>query len=166
MQISHIQGGVLRVLLSDDDLLKFGTDFASLRENDPQTKAIIRRILHAVSEKQPLPQETAVTVEAIPTDGGCLLLITPQLPAAENVYTVWVAEEQALLQLKENLRTLPDGVISTVLYRLPHGFCFAVYCERLSDEVAAVLYEFGTVHTGSVPAARAAEFALESMHNL
>lgn len=160
MQISHTAGGALRVLLSDSDLSRFGTDFAALREGDPQTNAVIRRILRAVFEKETLPQKTALTVEAVPTDGGCLLLITPHAPAADAVYTVTVADDSELLQLKDALRTrLSDRIVSTVLYRTPTAFCVAVYCERLCDDINAVLHEFGTVHTGSVSAARAAEFS-------
>ncbi len=161
MQISHAAGGALRVLLSDSDLSRFGTDFAALREGDPQTKAVIRRILRAVFEKETLPEETTLTVEAVPTDGGCLLLITPHVRAADNVYTVTVADTDVLLQLKDALRTqVSDGIISTVLYRLPQGFCLTLYCERLSDYIRGILHEFGTVQTGRAPAARAAEFCV------
>ncbi len=161
MQISHAAGGALRVLLSDSDLSRFGTDFAALREGDPQTKAVIRRILRAVFEKETLPEETALTVEAVPTDGGCLLLITPHVRAADTVYTVTVAQDGSVLQLKEALHTrLSDDIISAVLYRLPEGYCLTVYCERLSDRIKDVLYEFGTVQTGRIPAARAAEFSV------
>lgn len=166
VQISHTAGGALRVLLSDSDLSRFGTDFAALREGDPQTKAIIRRILHTVFEKEPLPQETALTVEAVPTDGGCLLLITPHTRAADNVYTVTITDENAVLQLKDVLRTrVSEQIISAVLYRSLTGVSVVVYCERLSDDVKAFLHEYGTVHTGGVFAARAAENSLETVYD-
>lgn len=167
MQISHTAGGALRVLLSDNDLSRFGTDFAALREGDPQTKAVIRRILRAVFDKEALPNETALTVEAIPTDGGCLLLITPHTHANQNVYTVTVADDSTLLQLKEAIHTrLSDCFISVIAYRLSVGYGIVLYCERLCEQVQAVLHEFGSVYTGSVPAAQAAEYAVsEAMYN-
>ncbi len=161
LHISHIAGGALRVLLSDSDLSRFGTDFAALREGDPQTKAVIRRILRAVFEQEDMPQETALTVEAVPADGGCLLLITPRSRAADSIYTVFLSDENALLQLQQALRTqVSDAIVSTVLYRLPDHHCLTLYCEHVSEHIRTVLHEFGTVHTGVVPAARAAEFAV------
>ncbi len=161
MQISHVAGGALRVLLSNSDLSRFGTDFAALREGDPQTKAVIRRILRAVLEKETIPQETALTVEAVPTDGGCLLLITPHQRAADNLYTVTVSDQDALLQLRHALRArVSDEIVSTVVYRQPEGFCLILYCEYISDRTKALLHEFGVVHTGAVAAARATEHAV------
>jgi hypothetical protein len=166
LQISHTAGGALRVLLSDSDLSRLGTNFAALREADPQTNAVIRRILHTVFDKEALPQQTALTVEAVPTDDGCLLLITPQIPAAENVYTVLLADECAVLQLQNALRTrLSGNILNAVLHRTANGFYVTVYCEQLRADMQAVLHEFGTVHTGSISAARAAESSLETVYD-
>ena len=160
MQISHTASGGLRVLLSDGDLSRFGTDFAALREGDPQTNTVIRRILRAVFEKETLPYKTALTVEAVPTDGGCLLLITPQVNASDNVYTVAVATDNDLLQLQDALRTrITDGVVSTVFCRTETAFYAVIYCEALRNDLSAVLHEFGCVHTGSIHAARVLEFS-------
>jgi len=175
MQITHTESGALQVLLSDNDLKRFGTDFATLKEHDPQTKTVIKRILRAVFEKETLPQETTLTVEAVPTDGGCLLLITPQPRAAENVYSILFSDENTLLQLGETLqKRVPDGILGAALYRLPDCHCLLLYCERITDRLQSLLYEFGAVHIGSIPAARAAEYgtplfighASEGVHDL
>ncbi len=173
MDITRTEGGALRVLLSDSDLQRFGTDFAALDERDPQTKTVIRRILRTVLKKVPLPQETALTVEAVPTDGGCLLLITPRPRATDNVYTVTVADENALLSLENALeQRAPDSFIASALYRLPDGYGLLLYYEQAAQSVQSLLHEFGNIHTGGIHAARVAEYgvpllignALEGMH--
>lgn len=171
MDITRTAGGALRVLLSNSDLKRFGTDFASLDERDPQTRAVIKRILHAVLKKTPF-KETAVLVEAVPTDDGCLLLITPRTHATDNVYAVLVADDNALLSLGTAIS--PNGFAASALYRLPDGYGLLLYCEQTEVEVAALLHEFGKVHIGSVPAAAIKEYgrpliigdALERMHRL
>lgn len=175
MDITRTEGGALRVLLSDSDLKHFGADFAALGERDPQTGVVIKRILRAVLKKMPLPRDTALTVEAVPTDDGCLLLITPRPRATDNVYTVTVAEKEGLLLLQNTLtRVAADTFTASALYQLPDGYGLLLYYDQPANNVEQLLHEFGKVHTGGIPAAKIAEYgkplyignALERMHHL
>ncbi len=162
MQVSKIEGGSLRILISDKELSRFGASFASLKERDPRTKATIRRILQAVCVGEGLPPGTVLTVEAAPTDGGCLLLVTPKpLPPAEDGVHIFAPESADILPAFAAAcrRAMPDGIIASALYTYENGYRLLLYTPQLPQTVRALLSEFApTTGGGKVAAAHIAEY--------
>ncbi len=161
MHISRVAGGSLRILMSDTELSRFGATFSSLREKDPHTKATIQRILRAVCQKEKLPIGTVLSVEAAPTDGGCLLLITPgPLPLKEDGIHIFAPKSPAVLPAFADVcrRMLPNGIISSTLYAYQDEYRLAVYAPQLPAHVQAALAEFAPpIGGGKVAAAHIAE---------
>lgn len=161
MQVSRIEGGALRILMSDKELSRFGASFASLKEKDPRTKAAIRRILKEVCDKEGLPAGVVFTVEAAPTEGGCLLLITPRpLPPDEDGIHIFAPESAEVLPALAAAcrRAMPDGIIASALYAYENGYRLLLYAPRLPAHISALLCEFAAfVGGGKIAAAHIAE---------
>lgn len=152
MHLDQIEGGVIRVLISEQELKFFGTDFQSLKENDIRSKKVIHRILRAVGKRAGLTMGTAFTVEAAPVKDGCLLLITPRYtPKEDGVYIFETKDTKTLITL---LR-LADR-LSPAVYRDKNKF-FLIAREKDPLKVAP-LGEFFTLSAkGNVAAALVAE---------
>lgn len=161
MQINKIEGGSLRILMSDKELSRFGANFTSLNADDPRTKATIRRILRAVYLKEGLPTGTVLTVEAAPIDGGCLLLITPgpQSMEQDGIHIFAPQSAQILPALADACkRAMPDSIVASALYAFEDGYRLLLYAPHLPEHVAALLTEFAPfVDGGKVAAAHIAE---------
>ncbi len=157
MQVDHSKGGI-RILLSDRDLKRFGTDFAALREKDERTVRIIRRILHTVCAKHPFPAQTILTVEALPTVDGCFLLVTPQLSATIRIYSVSLPDGETFLSLAAAWNRLRQTIYASSLYTYQDAYRLLIYgC--LSESALGLLQEFAEdIQTGHTAAARVQEY--------
>lgn len=102
MQIDMLDSGCLTLLLSDEELSTLGLCFEELDGRSPRTRHMVQTLLQMVRQEYGYAPAGAVLVEAVPLEGGCLLLITPHgaRPAARAVPAVFrVAGENALLQI-------------------------------------------------------------------
>ena len=54
---------------------KPGVTFEQMDENDPHTRSALTRLL--LSAETGMPVNSDMLIEALPLEGGCLLLITP-----------------------------------------------------------------------------------------
>lgn len=77
MQMEMLENGCLKIMLSEEDLVILGLNFASMEEDNDATRDAIQMLLLAAREETGFAPENGVTVEALPVDGGCLLLFTP-----------------------------------------------------------------------------------------
>ena len=77
MKMEMLKSGCLKVMLSDRELAAAGLSYDTLDRRKPATRAALRRLLLLAREQVSFPAERAITVESIPLDGGCLLLISP-----------------------------------------------------------------------------------------
>ena len=110
MRMEMTDSGCLKVWLSEEDLAELGLTFESLDYEDPVTRDAMKRILAAAQKETGFPAEGGLMVEALPLDGGCLLLFTPvsqTAPAAPE--GIWATAEdgfagnrQIFLQWKPN----------------------------------------------------------------
>ena len=164
MQVKRIPGGALRILISNGELARFGASFSSLRERDPRTEATVRRILGAVCGKAGLPPQTVLTVEAVPTDGGCLLLVTPHAAEkndAEKVYIFATADIGDFLSFAAQCGRLATDptILSASLYAYRDGYRLLLYGDTISPMLLAIVSEFFTPVNG-----RAVEAAVIGEH--
>lgn len=80
MRMELTDSGCLKVWLSEEDLAELGLTFELLDYEDPVTRDAMKIILTAARKETGFQAEGGLMVEALPVDGGCLLLFTP----AEN----------------------------------------------------------------------------------
>lgn len=154
MQINFTDNGCLTMLLSDDELSAMGLSFTALDRRDPKTQRMLRTLLQVAHRRVGFSPRGALSVEALPTVGGCLLLVTP-LGGTQGVPAVFhIADEDALLQIASAWQqpAHPSGESSS-LYRTEDGFRLVLYgvtpfaalneCARPTAEEAAFVAEHG-----------------------
>ena len=157
MKIERITNDRWRVFLSDARLQQWGMDYASLEGGAPQTQRLIRQVLRGV-ERQAGRSVSGCAVEAIPVEGGCVLLLTltrvqlrPQEPLVCRV-----GDATALFALAARLAAVGE-LPSCSLYELPHGYILVMHP---GDEVTEVhrrlLAEYGCPTDGGELAEAAA----------
>ncbi len=78
MKMEPLKGGCLKIWLSGTDMHHWGLRFESMSAEDTATRRAIHRLIHIARQREALRAEEGLTVEALPTDEGCLLLFTPQ----------------------------------------------------------------------------------------
>ena len=82
MQFDITENGALRVLLSDRALRQIGISFADLDSGSPLTQAAIKTVLLSAEAQTGFDLSNPLLVEAVPVEGGCLLLCTPDRAGA------------------------------------------------------------------------------------
>ncbi len=155
MQIDLTDNGCLAFMLSDDELSAMGLCFEQLDQRDAATRRMLRTLLQIAHRRVGFTSEGALSVEALPTADGCLLLVTPLTPHDDKPLVFRIPDENALLQVAAAWPhdTHPWGQSSS-LYRTDDGFRLILYgtppfgalteCGELTDEHAAFVAEHGT----------------------
>lgn len=161
MQIDLSGNGCLTLLLTDEELSALGLSFEELDYDNLRTRHMVHSLLQLARQETGCPLNGALLVEALPLEGGCLFLVTPENAAALEsgvAPTVfWIADADALLQLAAAWphAAHPFGAGSS-LYRLADGNAFLLVL--YGGEEAEVLYECAEpVADGLAAAAWAAE---------
>lgn len=139
-----------------------GVDFHALKAHSPRTKAIIRHILRLIYAKEGFAAGVALSVEAAPVDGGCLLLITPtplRLPQ-DGIHVFTPCDAKALPALAATCeRAARDTIIASSLYAYEGGYRLILYAPHLPKMIAAQLCEHASyVGGGRGLAAHIAEY--------
>lgn len=155
MQIDLTDNGCLALLLSDDELSAMGLSFERLDRRDAATRRMLRTLLQIARRRVGFSPEGALSVEALPTENGCLLLVTPLTPPAAEALVFRIPDENALLQIAAAWphNAHPWGENSS-LYRTADGFRLILYgtapfgalteCAEPTDEHEAHVAEHGT----------------------
>ena len=159
MQVRHLTNGAVRILLTDRELQRFCADFFALRENDPKTASVLRRILKTACPETLLGTGQHLLVEAAPVDGGCLLLITPK-KREEGILCLRVSSAAAmkrLLTAAEHL--LRNGAQNAAVYRLGEQYYLLLYGAPFPASAIAALCEFAVdIHGDRLTVARLLEY--------
>ncbi len=154
MQIDLTDNGCLALMLSDDELSAMGLCFEQLDRRDAATRRMLRTMLQIAHRRVGFSAEGALSVEALPTADGCLLLVTPLPPRAAKPLTFRIPDEDALLQIAA---AWPHDVHawgqSSSLYRTDDGFRLILYgtppfgalneCAEVTDEQESYVAEHG-----------------------
>lgn len=155
MQIDLTDNGCLALMLSDDELSAMGLCFEQLDRRDAATRRMLRTLLQIAHRRVGFTPEGALSVEALPTADGCLLLVTPLTPHSEKPLVFRIPDENALLQIAAawSYDAHPWGQSSS-LYRTDDGFRLILYgtppfgalteCAEVTDEHEAFIAEHGT----------------------
>ena len=160
MQMELSDSGCLSLLLSNQELASMGVSFEELDYQNLKTRRLLHTLLRIARQRVGFQPPGALLVEALPLDGGCLLLVTPEnatptmeTPAAPTVF--WVQDTNALLQIAAAWpRPIHPLGESSSLYHGEGGFWLVLY----GGATAPILSECATpVATGTGAAAFAAE---------
>ena len=153
MNIEPIDGGSLRVWLSEEELQEWG-----LQAQTPDRR-LVRRLVRQVTDTAGQPTGK-VTAELIPVMGGGVLLVSGQTWVESGQPAVYrLADEDALLDLLARWPKEQPVPLST-LYEVAEAYWLAVYPDGvLTAEQRHLLLEYGIpLHGGEGAIAHAAEY--------
>lgn len=118
MKMELLENGCLKILLAEEDLQALGLNFDRLDYNDASTREAVQTLLVTAREETGFNPSGGLLVEALPVDGGCLLLLTPtmghrrlRLKRAVGPFVYEVEDAEQLFRLADGLvrcRTNPD----------------------------------------------------------
>ncbi len=128
MQVNLTDNGCLTLLLSNVELASMGLSFETLHPHDAKTQRMLRTLLQVARRRIGFAPKGALSVEALPTADGCLLLVTPQGEELCVPAVFHIADENALLQIAAAWQrpSHPCGERSS-LYRMADGFRLVLY---------------------------------------
>ncbi len=159
MQIDLADNGCLTLYLSDGELAAMGLSFGELDEHSPRTRRMVKALLRMARRETGYDPGSSLLVEALPLDGGCLLLVTPSRPSAgppdRSAPATFVTDADGLLQLASACGAQPSAFgRSSSLYRDGETYWLVI---RGGDPMPA-LYECAEfIAGGEAAAAMAAE---------
>ena len=110
MKMELLENGCLKILLSEDDLQALGLNFDRLDYDNASTREAIQALLLTAREETGFHPAGGLLVEALPVDGGCLLLLTPtaghrriRLKRAVGPYVYEAEDAEQLFRLADGL---------------------------------------------------------------
>lgn len=172
MQFTITENGALRVLLSDRTLQQIGISFADMDSASPLTQAAIKTVLLSAEAQTGFDLSNPLLVEAVPVEGGCLLLCTPDHAGAPRFSrragippTVWrFRDVDALLGFARAISPLAPRIrqraafCASSLYRQGEHYLLVLYAPSLLPRsLPPILTEFAGRVGGEKAAAWAAE---------
>ena len=108
-----LESGCLKIVLSNEDLEEMGLTFDRLDYRNAETQRAIQRLLLLARQETGFHHNGDLTVEAIPLEDGCLLLLTPayarrrvRMKKAVGPYIYRVPDIDGLFRLAENWNRL------------------------------------------------------------
>lgn len=147
MKMEPLRGGSLKIWMTHTDMQHWGLRFDRMDAHDEATRRAVLRLITVAKERLAFGAVGELTVEALPIDGGCLLLLTP-LDAAPLfrrsepvIYTIRSADD--LLRFGHGLCRLPASTLPySSLFGWERGYRLIVYpdatagtaCRRLLSE--------------------------------
>lgn len=177
MKMELLENGCLKIVLTNEELEEMGLTFERLDYRNAETQKAIQQLLILARQETGFRHNGDLTVEAIPLEDGCLLLLTPsiarrriRMKKAVGPYIYRVPDIDGLFRLAENWNRLQACRLSdseapgisaagSSLYRLDDAFGLVLYpAMPLPREAGALLQEFAQpIGEGDASAAFAAE---------
>ena len=146
MKIDSLPNGSYRIWLTDADMHRWGLRFETMGAGDTATETAITRLVQLLDRRGTSAVAERVTVEALPIEGGCVLLFTPKgerltaptpLP---QIYALGGAGEVLCLgRALQNARRLPPAS----LYAWGEQYRLIVYPDLYTPRPSRLLSEFG-----------------------
>ncbi len=166
MKIEPIDGKSVKVWMTQHDMYGWGLCFHDMNGRDRATNAAVTKLLTVMQKQVGIRFKGAVTVEAVQTDDGCVLLFTSHertvlsdrpLP---QIYAI--ASTDGLLAMRIPLSRLAE-LPAASLYEWGDGYrlvvyptershrlrVFAEFCERVGEGAASAAFvdEYGVAIT-------------------
>ncbi len=158
MKLEKVCEDRVRVWLSDEELNDWGVTYDTLQQGTPSTDRLLRQVLRKV--RRQYGAWDRCTVEAVPIDGGCVMLVS--LQGARTVtgdpVVCRVCDERALFSLAEQLAANPPLPAST-LYALPWGYILVLHAgDRLTFLHRRLAAEYSHTVSGAAAVAAVGEY--------
>lgn|GEM_PF-1059577 len=158
MKVERIREDGLRIWLSDEEMAGWGVTYDTLRRGNPRTDRLIRQILRRV--RQESEDWESCLLEAIPVEGGCLVLVSlvrPREPE-EQPMACRVGDEESLFQLASQMEMAGPFPPSS-LYGMPWGYILTLSAHpSLTAEHRRLAEEYGHPVYGAGALAAAREY--------
>ena len=171
-----LENGSLKVILTEEELLEYSLTFKTMNYNNDCTKQIIKRLLEAAHREVGFDPENSVVVEALPIDGGCLILMTPsggkrhvRMKRAPGPYIYELESADDILNLaraisvstpkKRGTSGIAGGLFGSSLYRFGEKYRLIIYPGTpIPRAIGNLFHEFArTAGEGDSAAAYTAE---------
>ncbi len=179
MKMELLENGCLKIVLSNDELEEMGLTFERLDYRNMETQRTIQRLLQIARQETGFHHSGDLTVEAIPLEDGCLLLLTPtfarrrvRMKKAVGPYIYRVEDIDGLFRLAENWKRMDARLqaagpsdwttAGSSLYHMEDAYGLVLYpATPLTREANALLREFAQpAGEGDAAAAYTAEHGI------
>ena len=166
VKMDLLENGCLKILLTEDDLRELGLSFDTLDYSNESTRGALRRLLEEAKEETGFDASGGLLIEALPVDGGCLLLLTPtgarrhvRMRRAAGPYVYELDDADAVLGLARGVKETASPVLGSSLYRFDNRYRLVLYPgSPLSRQMGHLLHEFArAAGEGDAAAAYTAE---------
>ena len=77
VKMDLLENGCLKILLTEDELRDFNLTFGALDYNNENTRSALHQLLEKAKRQTGFDASGSFIIEALPVDGGCMLLLTP-----------------------------------------------------------------------------------------
>lgn len=145
-----LKNGCLKILLTEEDLRAFHLTFEDLDYSNDSTRGVLRLLLEQAREETGFDPGGSLLVEALPVDGGCLLLLTPtagkrhvRMKRAAGPFVYELDDTDAVLRLARSADGQMPAMLTSSLYRFGSRYRLILYPgSPLSREMSNLLGEF------------------------
>lgn len=161
-----LENGSLKILLTEDDLRDLNLTFENLDYNNENTREALHHLLEIARQETGFDSTGSLVIEALPVDGGCLLLLTPtsgkrhvRMKRVVGPYIYELDDADDVLNLARSIGDHTPSMIGSSLYRFGGHYRLILYPgSPLPREMGYLLHEFAhAAGEGDAAAAYTAE---------
>ncbi|HHV51718.1 MAG TPA: adaptor protein MecA [Clostridiales bacterium] len=151
MKMDLLENGCLKILLTEDDLREFNLTFEDLDYNNVNTRSALHQLLETARRETGFDPSGSFIIEALPVDGGCMLLLTPtggkkhiRMKRVVGPYIYELDDADTVLHFAKIVGVYATSpLFGSSLYRFNKGYRLVLYPGApLSKEMGNLLLEF------------------------
>lgn len=170
MFIEQLDNTRLLITLEQEDLDTFELEPYSISLENNETKSLLKQLLTLAAIKAGMPiKDKVLSIEALPYDYGCFLLVTIKAKDKRRTYRVksdvkttlaYFPDVEAMLNAVKRLYDLSASVSDCSLFEYNGSYCLSLtYSNSCSESINRILSEYGKIlPCGSFSMARLREF--------
>ncbi len=145
-----LDNGCLKILLTEDDLRAFHLTFEDMDYSNDNTRNILHQLLETAHEETGFDPNGSLVIEALPVDGGCLLLLTPvsskrrvRMKRAIGPFVYELEDADTVLRFARSVYGHTPPMCGSSLYQFDNRYRLVLYPgQALSKEMTHMLNEF------------------------
>ena len=150
VKIDLLENGCLKILLTEEDLRDFHLTFEDLDYNNDSTRSALQQLLETARRETGFDASGNLIIEALPADGGCLLLLTPaggkrhvRMKRVVGPYIFELDDVDTVLHLAKSVGGNTPPMFGSSLYRFNKRYRLVLSPGApLSREMGNLLCEF------------------------
>lgn len=145
-----LENGCLKILLTEEDLRKFNLTFEDMDYNNENTRNIMHYLLDTARQETGFDSSGSLVIEALPVDGGCLLLFTPagskrhiRMKRVVGPYIYELDDVDTILDFARTIGSHIQPMMGSSLYQFENRYRLVLYPGApLSREMGHLLNEY------------------------